>query len=60
MIDDILTRECLFCGCILIDMIDNDIVTDSNKDFEFYQQNNEENSNALMPNNEDDEEWDIQ
>ena len=24
-IDDILTRECLFCGSMLIDMIDNDI-----------------------------------
>lgn len=24
-IDDILTRECLFCGSLLIDMIDNDI-----------------------------------
>jgi hypothetical protein len=58
MIDDILTRECLFCGCILIDMIDNDIVTDSNKDFEFYQQSNDEGQN-LLGNNDDDEEWDI-
>jgi len=24
-IDEILTRECLFCGSLLIDMIDNDI-----------------------------------
>ena len=24
-IDDILTRECLFCGSLLIDMVDNDI-----------------------------------
>jgi hypothetical protein len=58
MIDDILTRECLFCGCILIDMIDNDIVTDSNKDFEFYQQSNDEAQN-LLGNNDDDEEWEI-
>ena len=36
MIDDILTNECLFCGNILIDMIDNDIKTEMNKDFEFY------------------------
>lgn len=36
MIDDILTRECLFCGCLLIDMIDNDIVSDQNREYEFY------------------------
>lgn len=24
-IDEILTRECLFCGSLLIDMIDNDV-----------------------------------
>lgn len=27
-IDDILTRECLFCGSLLIDMVDNDVVLD--------------------------------
>ncbi len=32
-IDDILKRECIFCGPILIDMIDNDIV--GGKDSEF-------------------------
>lgn len=36
MIDEILTKECLFCGCIMIDMIDNDISSEMNKDFEFY------------------------
>ena len=25
-IDELLTKECLFCGSLLIDMIDNDIV----------------------------------
>lgn len=33
-IDSILKKECLFCGTILIDMIDNDIERAS-KDFEF-------------------------
>jgi hypothetical protein len=38
-IDDLLTKECLFCGCILIDMVDNDIVVEGNRgggDYEFY------------------------
>ena len=34
LIDSLLKRECLFCGTILIDMIDNDIARAS-KDFEF-------------------------
>jgi len=38
-IDDILTRECLFCGSILIDMIDNDIEQkDEDLDGEFEEQ----------------------
>lgn len=34
LIDQILKKECLFCGAILIDMVDNDIERAS-KDFEF-------------------------
>lgn len=33
MIDNVLKKECLFCGSILIDMIDNEIA--SSKDLEF-------------------------
>lgn len=33
-IDGQLKKECLFCGAILIDMIDNDI-SRASKDFEF-------------------------
>ena len=57
MIDEILTRECLFCGCILIDMIDNDITVENSKDYEFYNAN--EDQNNLLGNGEDDDEWDI-
>ena len=32
-IDDILTRECFYCGSILIDMVDNDVVFTGNADF---------------------------
>lgn len=37
-IDDLLTKECFFCGSLLMDMIDNDVFTgaSSNKDYEFY------------------------
>lgn len=28
-IDDILTRECLFCGGLLIDMVDNDVIIET-------------------------------
>ena len=28
-IDDILTRECLFCGSLLIDMVDNDVTIET-------------------------------
>ena len=38
-IDNMLKRECLFCGAVLIDMIDNDIERES-KDFEFGGNNN--------------------
>ena len=31
----LLKKECLFCGIILIDMIDNDIDDSSSKLFEF-------------------------
>jgi len=31
-IDDILTRECLFCGGFLIDMIDNDLTIEEDND----------------------------
>lgn len=38
IIDDLLTRECFYCGSILIDMVDNDVAitshTDYAKDFE--------------------------
>ena len=37
-IDEFLKRECMFCGPILIDMIDNDIEGDS-KDSEFGSKN---------------------
>lgn len=46
----------MFCGCILIDMMDNDIVTEANKEFEFYQ---EEREGGLLGNLEDDE-WKIE
>lgn len=48
-----MTKECLFCGTILIDMIDNDIATEFTN--EFYQK--EEISQGL--GNIDDDEWDI-
>ena len=34
-IDMLLKKECLFCGMILIDMIDNDIEESASKTFEF-------------------------
>jgi hypothetical protein len=39
-------------------MIDNDITTDTNKDFEFYNQGIEDGNN-LLGINDDDEEWEI-
>ena len=42
MIDEILTKECFYCGSMLIDMIDNDVFTEHNKDYEFYQGDNSE------------------
>lgn len=50
-----LTKECLFCGVLLIDMIDNDIKSEANKDFEFYQQ---EEAGGLL-GSVDDDEWSI-
>lgn len=35
-IDDMLTKECFFCGSLLMDMIDNDVFTGASKDYEFY------------------------
>ena len=49
-IDDILKRECMFCGPILIDMIDNDIEGDT-KSSEF-------GANSLF-NASKSSEWDI-
>lgn len=57
MIDEVLTRECLFCGSILLDMIDNDIKTDQGKDYEFY--NGEDDKDQVIGANLDEEEWDI-
>lgn len=31
-----LTKECFFCGSLLMDMIDNDVFTGASKDYEFY------------------------
>lgn len=59
-IDDILTRECFYCGTTLIDMIDNDIFQDSSKaggipsEYEFF--NHEE---AQQIANIGEEEWKI-
>lgn len=38
-IDEVLTRECFYCGSILIDMIDNDVVAignEQNREYEFF------------------------
>ncbi len=51
-IDDILKRECIFCGPILIDMIDNDIDGDS-KQSEFAQ------PSSLFAELKPSSEWDI-
>ena len=50
-IDMLLKKECLFCGSILIDMIDNDIETAQTKLYEFAPVKNQEtNSSDLGPN----------
>jgi hypothetical protein len=34
-IDTLLRKECLFCGPVLIDMVDNDVATVDSKMYEF-------------------------
>ncbi len=59
-IDDILTRECFYCGLTLIDMIDNDVFQDSSKnggmagEYEFFSQ-----EEALQIASIGEEEWKI-
>ena len=55
-IDDILTRECLFCGSILIDMIDNDLTGEQSRDYDFYEGENQQ----LLGMGGDDDEWNIE
>lgn len=44
VIDELLTRECFFCGSLLIDMVDNDVVLTQHLDFarEFEQTSRDE------------------
>jgi len=51
----VLTKECLFCGSLLIDMVDNDIITESN--YEFYQ---EELAGGGILGNVEEDEWKIE
>lgn len=55
-IDEILTRECFYCGSTLIDMIDNDIFVgnEAGKDYEFFSQEEAKQIAALG-----EEEWKI-
>lgn len=52
-----MTRECFFCGSLLLDMVDNDVFTGAgqSKDFEFYSTSMEEIE--MMQHGE--EEWKI-
>lgn len=56
-IDEILTRECFYCGSILIDMVDNDIFlgNEAGRDYEFFSQEEAQQIAALG-----EEEWKIQ
>lgn len=57
-IDDYLTRECFYCGSLLLDMVDNDVfnVTGVSKDYEFFQVSLED-AQAIAQHGED--EWKI-
>ncbi len=61
VIDSLLKKECLFCGGILIDMIDNDIERAS-KDFEFGGVERSDAINRYDPNDLKlhDSEWQIE
>lgn len=39
-----MTRECFYCGSLLLDMVDNDVFAASSKDYEFYSISQEEAS----------------
>lgn len=54
-IDDILTRECFFCGALLIDMINNDVepkVEENEEDEDLEQEKEKEENKASMVEDE--------
>lgn len=61
-IDTLLKKDCPFCGPLLIDMIDNDIVGSDTKMFEFFSPEETETVNQYgAPGNafDQDLEWEI-
>ena len=48
-----MTRECFYCGSLLLDMVDNDVFAASSKDYEFYSISQEEASQIASFGEED-------